>query len=155
MAKQLDDLTDRSVSVVPTKSVIEGTEAMMRFTPSADSEHNSAAMTEAASDIVAGQVTQAVRNATSPAGPINTDDWLGIGPDGISVIASSEASAVTGLLSKLASDDHELLTVITGADADESAIKELVQHAQQHHPDLEVEIQDGGQPLYPYYFGLE
>ena len=155
VAKQLDALTDRSVSVVPTKSVMEGFEAIMGFAPGADSDRNRLTMAEAASDVTAGQVTQAVRDAVSPAGPISTGDWLGIGPDGISVVTSDESAASTGLLSQLIDDDHELLTVITGADADEAAISEITRYAQHHHPDLEVEVRDGGQPLYPYYFGLE
>ena len=155
VAKQLDDLTDRSVGVVPTKSVIAGIEAVMGFTADADSGCNRAAMAEAASGVVAGQITQAVRDAVSPAGPINTGDWLGIGPDGISVVAPDEAAAATGLLAKLVTDDHDLLTVITGAEAEQSAIDAISRYAEQCHHDLEVEVRDGGQPLYPYYFGLE
>jgi len=156
VAEQLDDETERSVSVVPTASVIEGLASLTAFDPGADSSSNSRAMTEAAGDVVASQVAQAVRDSATPAGPVRAGDWLGIGPEGISVVAADEASAAAELLSGLADDDiHELLTVITGADASERAAAEIVGEFQRRHPDIEVEVHRGGQPLYPYYFGLE
>ncbi len=156
VAEQLDDETERSVSVVPTASVIEGLASLTAFNPGADSSSNSLAMTEAAGDVVASQVAQAVRDSATPAGPVLAGDWLGIGPEGIAVVAADEVSAATELLSGLADDDiHELLTVITGADASDRAAAEIVDEFQRQHPDIEVDVHRGGQPLYPYYFGLE
>lgn len=156
VAKQLDAATDRSVSVVPTTTVMEGIACLMSFDPHADSRTNSRWMTEAASDVTGGEITQAVRDATSDAGEVRAGDWLGIGADGIMVVAADEIAAATGLLSEIISDyDHELLTIIIGADATPAAVEAIVSYVQQHHPDLEVEMQPGGQPLYPYYFGLE
>ena len=155
VAEQLDSATERRVSVVPTRSVVEGIASLLAFDPGADAEANRVAMTGAAAEVTAGEVTRAVRDAVCPVGPIKAGDWLGIGPDGISQIAVDETSAATGLLSDLVSEDHELLTVITGADAADASAAAIVAHAGEHHPDLEVEVQRGGQPLYPYYFGLE
>ena len=81
--------------------------------------------------------------------------WLGIGPGGIAAVESDLAAAATALLSAIIDDDHELLTVLTGADADAATTEVIMEHLSENHPDVEVEVTEGGQPLYPYYFGLE
>ena len=155
VAGQVDAQTDRAVSVVPTRSVVEGIASLMAFAPTADSADNRDAMAEAAEAVVAGEVTQAVRDASSAAGPIATGDWLGIGPDGIAAVESGPAEAAVALLDAVIDDDHELLTVLTGAEADTAATEAIVAHVGENHPEVEVEVNEGGQPLYPYYFGLE
>jgi hypothetical protein len=63
--------------------------------------------------------------------------------------------AATALLDHILDDEHELLTVIAGADADDETTTAIEAWVDEHHPEVEVEVHDGGQPLYPYYFGLE
>ena len=155
VAEQVDGETERTVGVVPTRSVVEGFSSLMAFSPGATAAQNSEAMAAAAGSVTPGEVTQAVRNASSSAGPIATGDWLGIGPDGIAAIESDVAAAATALLGTIIDDDHELLTVITGADADTATTEAIASYVAEHHPDVEVEVTEGGQPLYPYYFGLE
>ena len=155
VAEQVDGETERTVTVVPTRSVVAGIAGLLAFSSDATAEQNRQAMAEASLAVTAGEVTQAVRDASSSAGPIRTGDWLGIGPDGIAVIASDAASAATALLDAIVTGDHELLTVVTGADAAEAATAAIEAHMSHGHPDVEVEVSDGGQPLYPYYFGLE
>ncbi len=155
VAEQVDGETERTVGVVPTRSVVEGISSLMAFAVDATAADNVAGMAEAAAAVTAAEVTQAVRDATSSAGPISTGDWLGIGPDGIMAVESDPVAAATALLSAIIDDDHELLTVLTGADSDEAATQAIVAHVGENHPDVEVEVTEGGQPLYPYYFGLE
>ena len=155
VAEQVDHETERTVSVVPTRSVVEGIASLLAFTPAATAEENRAAMTGAAGAVTAGEVTQAVRDASSSAGPIRTGDWLGLGPGGIVAVASDPAAAASALLGSIISADHELLTVLTGAEADDATTEAILAHLDQHHPEVEVEVREGGQPLYPYYFGLE
>ena len=155
VAEQVDGETERTVCVVPTRSVVEGIASLLAFSPGATAAQNSEAMADAAESVTPGEVTQAVRDASSSAGPITTGDWLGIGPDGIAAVESDAAAAATALLSTIIDDDHELLTVLTGTDADAATTEAIVGHVAEHHPDVEVEVTEGGQPLYPYYFGLE
>ena len=155
VAEQVDGETERTVSVVPTRSVVEGIASLLAFSAESTAVHNAEAMAEAAAAVTAAEVTQAVRDATSSAGPIAVGDWLGIGPAGITAVESEAAAAATALLSAIIDDDHELLTVLTGADADEATTEAIVGHVSERHPEVEVEVRDGGQPLYPYYFGLE
>jgi dihydroxyacetone kinase-like predicted kinase len=63
--------------------------------------------------------------------------------------------AATALLARILDDDHELLTVIAGADADAAGTAAIEAWVRANHPEVEVEVHQGGQPLYPYYFGLE
>ena len=155
VAEQIDGETERAVSVVPTRSVVEGIASLLAFSADNTAVHNAEAMATAAAAVTAAEVTQAVRDATSSAGPISVGDWLGIGPAGITAVESEAAAAAAALLSAIIDDDHELLTVLTGADADEAATEAIVGHVSERHPEVEVEVRDGGQPLYPYYFGLE
>ncbi|MEZ5245146.1 MAG: DAK2 domain-containing protein [Acidimicrobiales bacterium] len=155
VALQVDAQTSRTVRVVPTRGVAEGLACLMSYDPQDSADTNAANMTEAASAVVAGEVTQAVRESTSDVGPIATGDWLGICRDGIRAVESTMVDAATGLLSHILDDEHELLTVIAGEDADDEATAAIEAWIGEHHPEVEVEVHDGGQPLYPYYFGLE
>ena len=155
VAEQVDGATERTVGVVPTRSVVEGISSLLDFSPGATAAQNSEAMAAAAASVTHGEVTQAVRDASSSVGPIAEGDWLGIGPDGIAAVEPDAASAATALLGAIIDDDHELLTVLTGADAEEAITEAVVSYVAEHHRDVEVEVSDGGQPLYPYYFGLE
>ena len=155
VAEQVDGESERTVGVVPTRSVVEGVASLLAFSPGATAAQNSESMATAAASVTHGEVTQAVRDASSSAGPIATGDWLGIGPDGIAAVESEMAAAATALLSTIIDGDHELLTVLTGTDADAATTDAIVGYVAEHHPDLEVDVTEGGQPLYPYYFGLE
>ncbi len=155
VAEQVDSQTSRTVRVVPTKGVAEGLACLMAYDPQESAESNAANMTLAAADVVAGEITQAVRESTSDAGPIVTGDWLGICRDGIQAVQPTIVGAATTLLEHILDDDHELLTVIAGADADADATEAIEEWVALTHPEVEVEVHQGGQPLYPYYFGLE
>ena len=155
VAEQVDGETERTVGVVPTRSVVEGVSSLLAFSAAATAAENAEAMGAEAASVTHGEVTQAVRDASSSAGPITEGDWLGIGPDGIVAVEPEVAAAATALLSTIIDDDHELLTVLTGTDADDATTGAIADHVAEHHPDVEVEVSDGGQPLYPYYFGLE
>jgi len=155
VAEQVDGETERTVGVVPTRSVVEGISSLLAFSPGATAAQNSEAMAVAAESVTHGEVTQAVRDASTSARPIAEGDWLGIGPDGIAAVESDAAAAATALLGTIIDDDHELLTVLTGVDADTVTTEAIVGYVAEHHPEVEVEVSDGDQPLYPYYFGLE
>lgn len=155
VAQQVEEQTDRTVRVVATKSVTEALASLMAYDPQSAASVNATAMTEAFSGVVTGEVTKAVRDAVSDAGPIATGDWLGICKAGIVTVGSSMLAAATGLLEAIVDEDHELLTVITGEDADNYTTANIESWITRNRADVEVEVHHGGQPLYPYYFGLE
>ena len=156
VAEQLAGSTERAVAVVPTHNVVEGLGALGAFDHQAALAANHKSMAEAASQVSFGEVTQAVRTANTPIGPIKKGDWLGIGAQGIVAAAADAVNATCALLEHIIDTDlHELLTVITGADAQEADTESILSTLQQRHGDLEVEVLHGGQPLYAYYLGLE
>jgi len=155
VAEQVDTQTSRTVRVVPTRGVAEGLACLMAYDPQESAASNAERMTEAASAVVAGEVTRAVRDSTSDVGPISAGDWIGICRDGIQAVEPTLIEAATVLLDHILDDDHELLTVIAGEDADDDTTAAIAAWIDSTHPEVEVEVHHGGQPLYPYYFGLE
>ncbi|MGB1631584.1 MAG: DAK2 domain-containing protein [Acidimicrobiales bacterium] len=155
VAEQVDAQTSRTVKVVPTRGIAEGIASLMSYDPQATAEANAAGMAEVAEGVLAGEVTQAVRESTSEAGPIVEGDWLGIRHEGICAVQPTLAEAAIELLNVMITYDHELLTVIAGEDADDDTTARIEAWVEEHHEDVEVEVHEGGQPLYPYYFGLE
>ncbi len=155
VAEQVDALTDKVVRVLPTRSITEGFAALMGYDPEASADDNLSSMGELAGAIVNGEVTQAVRPSMCDAGPISEGDWLGIARSGIEVVAAELADACTGLLDTLIDDDHELVTVIEGEGSSAGTTRLITEWLAQHHADVEAEIHHGGQPLYPYLFGIE
>jgi DAK2 domain fusion protein YloV len=155
VAGRVGELCDRPVGVVPTRTVAEGFAALVAYDPEASLDENVAAMGGAAEHIVAGEVTRAVRDATSPIGAIHRGDFLGIARHGIAAVDGSLAGATTKLLATLLTDDHELVTLIAGEDATPADTAAIESWLAQHHPDVTAEVHHGGQPLYPYYVGVE
>jgi DAK2 domain fusion protein YloV len=156
VAEQVDALTSKTVLVVPTRTMPEALAALIVYDPEAPADENAAEMGEAIESVATGEVTQAIRDSSSDAGPITAGDWIGIiRGDGIVAVGDSLAVASTALLDHLLTADRELLTIITGSDVVPSQTAELESWLDEHHPDVQVEIHTGGQPLYPYLFGVE
>ena len=155
VARQVDAETSKTVRVVPTRGAAEGFAALLAYDPQSTADGNAEAMTEAADAVIAGEVTQAVRESTSDVGPINEGDYLGICGDGIKAVAASVAEAAVGLLDVLVTDDHEIVTIIEGDGASVGTTRHIREWLEDNRPDVETEVHHGGQPLYPYYFGIE
>ena len=155
VARQVDAETDKTVRVVPTKGAAEGFAALLAYDPQAPADDNAEAMGEAAASVVAGEITQAVRDSATDVGPIREGDYLGISNDGIKSVASSVAEVAVGLLDVLVTEDHEIVTIIEGEGATVGDTRHIRQWLEDNRPDVETEVHHGGQPLYPYYFGIE
>ena len=155
VANQVDDQTSKSVHVVPTRGVAEGFASLMAYDPEADGGDNAKAMDEAAAAVVAGEVTRAVRDSTCELGDIHEGDYLGMARDGIRALASGLDLVCTQLLDVLVTDDHEIVTVIEGEGSSAAVTRHLTMWLQEHRRGVTTEIHHGGQPLYPYLFGIE
>jgi DAK2 domain fusion protein YloV len=155
VAEQVDELATKSVRVVPTRGIAEGFAALLEYDPDADVDENQASMHKAASNVVAGEVTRAVRATMSDAGPIAEGDFIGIARDGIRAIDRTLAEATIGLLEVLVTDDHEIVTLIEGEGASAADTRHVTVWLEEHRPDVQVETHHGGQPLYPYLIGVE
>ncbi len=155
VAQQVDELTRRSVAVVPTHAVIEALAALVVYDPDADVAANVAAMSEAAERVRAGEVTQAVRDSKAECGDIRKGEWIAITGDGICASTTTAIDAAIALGDELIDEESELVTVLLGADARAGDANTLRDHLGLEHPHVEVEVHEGGQPLYPFLIGVE
>jgi DAK2 domain fusion protein YloV len=155
VANQVDALVDESVAVVATNSIVEGFAALLAYDPDASLDANATAMRASACNVVAGEVTRASRDAATGAGQVHEGDWIGLGASGVLAVADSIAAASNQLLEQLIRPEHELLTIIEGDGATAANTRRITEYLAEAHPQIISEVHHGGQPLYPYYFGLE
>jgi DAK2 domain fusion protein YloV len=155
VAEQVDALTDKKVRVVKTTGIAEGFAALMEYDPQAPVDDNVRGMSEAAARVLSGEVTRAVRDSSSPAGPIKEGDYIGLTSDGIVSVAPALADAAAGLLERLVDDEHEMVTVIEGEGSSAADTRRITEWLSEHRPGASFEVHHGGQPLYPYLFSVE
>ncbi len=156
VAQQLDALTSKTVFVVPTKSMPEALAALVLYDPEADASVNAEEMSESAESVATGEVTQAVRATNSDAGAIAEGDWIGIvRGDGIVVVSGTLDGATVALLEHLVEPGREIVTVIEGRDASGGHTDVIHAWLEENRPSVQIEVHRGGQPLYPYLFGVE
>lgn len=156
VAEQAAEVSSKAVRVLPTKGTPEGFAALLDYDPEADVDVNLAAMTTAATQVVAGEITRAVRASSSEAGAISEGDWLGISRRAIEVASESLIGAASGLLDHLIDrEHHEIVTIIEGEGASAADTRAITEWVADNHPDVGVEVHEGDQPLYPYLFSVE
>jgi dihydroxyacetone kinase-like predicted kinase len=155
VAEQVDALTSKNVRVLKTKSITEGFAALMEYDPQADIDSNADTMAEAADRVESGEVTRAVRDANSAAGPVSEGDYIALTKDGIVAVAAELGEAATGLLETLVTEDHEIVTVIEGEGATAGDTRRITEWLSEHRPAVSTEVHHGGQPLYPYLVSVE
>ncbi|HEV2360847.1 MAG TPA: DAK2 domain-containing protein [Acidimicrobiales bacterium] len=155
VAAQVCALSDKRVRVVETASIQEGFAALLEYDPEEGADVNAEVMAEAASRVVAGEVTRAVRDSESPAGPIEAGDWMGLTGGQIVTVAKSTSDATCDLLDKLVSPVHEIVTLIEGAGATAADTRRITEWLRANRPSATFELHQGGQPLYPYLISIE
>jgi uncharacterized protein len=155
VAEQVADLVDQKVTVVPTTSIVEGFAALLAYDPDAAAAPNGAAMCASMTHVVGCEVTRAVRDASTDAGEVREGDWIGLSGAGVVSVADSIALASNRLLETMVKPEHELVTIIEGDGATHANTRRITDFLADAFPQLTVEVHHGGQPLYPYYFGIE
>jgi dihydroxyacetone kinase-like predicted kinase len=134
----------------------EALAALVVYDAERSAADNAVEMGEAATSVVTGEITRAVRASTSPVGEIVEGDWLGlVRGDGIVAVAPSIEGAAMALLDSIVGAAAELVTVVTGSDADDGVTDQIVGWLSDHRGDVQIDVHHGGQPLYPYLFGVE
>ena len=154
-ADQAAEVSDADVVVVASKTISQGLTAMLAFNESEDLETNKANMTAELENVVSGQITNAVRDTVIDGLAITKDDFMGI-VDGKILTADKDRKAATiATLKKMITDDSEIVTIIFGADSDENESKEIAAVIEAEYDFLEVEVQEGNQPVYSYLLSVE
>jgi dihydroxyacetone kinase-like predicted kinase len=155
VADQVAEISSKHVRVVPTRSLTEGLAAAFAYDPEGDCEANEAAMRAAVANVCTGELTVAVRDAVTDAGPVEQGQFIGMTRDGIAVVAPTAAEAGIALLRHLLRDGHEIVTVLEGEGATAATTRKITDWLATEHAGLLVEVHHGGQPLYPYLFAIE
>ncbi len=155
VAEQVDAQTSKNVHVVPTRGIAEGFASLLAYDPQATGAENEKNMAETAANVVAAEVTQAVRDSSCDLGPIAEGDFIAVARDGICAVAPSLEGVCEQLLEALVTPSHEIVTVIEGEGASPACTRHIEVWLGDNHPGVTAEIHHGGQPLYPYLFGIE
>ena len=154
-AQQLHELTDKTVVVAPTVSIPAGLSSMVEFDPGAPAARNGEVMAALAGEVAAGEVTRAVRDAATPAGPVAEGDFMGLSAGDVQCIGQELTRVTCDLLDRVVGGDHEIVTLICGAEATEADTEVVADWLAEHRPHVDLEVHAGGQPLYHYYVGVE
>ena len=155
VAEQVDALSEKTVRVVSSGSIVEGFAALLAYDPGAGAEANVESMTDSAARVVPAEVTRAVRDSVTDAGEVHEGDWIGISRDGVVAVADNVVVCTRLLLSRLLDDSHELVTLIEGDGARVADTRRIEEWLSEEHPEVALEVHQGGQPLYPYLLGIE
>ena len=155
-ANQAQELTtDCNVFVIPTKTIPQGITAVVSYVPDKSPEDNAADMTEEIESVKTGEVTYAVRDTKIDGVEIKSGDIMGIGDNGILAVGSDVSDVVMKMLDKITDEDSELISIYNGSDYSDEAAEALCERIQEAYPDVDVEVNDGGQPIYYIILSVE
>ncbi|GAD46832.1 predicted kinase [Streptococcus anginosus T5] len=154
-AQSAAEVIEQSAAVIETRTIPQGLTSLLAFDPSKSIEENHDRMTAALADVVSGSVTTAVRDTTIDGLEIHENDNLGM-VDGKIVVSNPDMlTTLNETFSKMLDMDSEIVTIYIGEDGSEDLANELAQDITEKFEDVEVEIHNGGQPVYPYLFSVE
>jgi DAK2 domain fusion protein YloV len=154
-AKQAAELAEIPVIVLPTRTIPQGMAALLAFQEDDTEAANLERMTKAFERVLTGSVTQAVRDTQMDGLDIRAGQFIGILDKTIVSTAATAEDAGRRLLERMLVDGGEIVTILTGADAEADQAARLEAWIGERYPDAEVEVQEGGQPLYPFLFAVE
>ncbi|MBO2534528.1 DAK2 domain-containing protein [Rummeliibacillus suwonensis] len=154
-AEQAIELVDIEAAVVPTKTIPQGMAAILAFNPDVSVEENKKHMTAAYAHVKSGQITFAVRDTSIDGVAIHKNDFMAIEDGNIIQATPSLKVASELLVSDMINEDSEIVTVLYGQDVEKATVDEYVEFIEEKYPDVEVEVHDGKQPLYPYIISVE
>lgn len=146
---------DKDIIVIPTSTVPQGITALINYMPEQDAAANEASMLEEIKNVKTGQVTYAVRDTKIDDKEIHEGDIMGIGDKGILSVGSSVKETAKDMLSQLVDEDSELISLYYGADVDEADAEALSAELEELYPEVDIDTQFGGQPIYYYVMAVE
>ena len=146
---------DKNVIVVPTKTVPQGITALINYIPDNSPEDNASRMDEEIALVKTGQVTYAVRDTVIDDKEIKQDDYMGIGDKSILSVGTDLEATTLDMISQLVDEDSAIVTIYYGSDMSEESASSIAEKVEAEYPDVEVEVQFGGQPIYYYLVSVE
>ena len=155
-ANQARDLTtDKDVLVIPTKTIPQGITAAINFNETSTAEANEQAMMESLSTVKTGEITYAVRDTNIDDHEIKKGDYMGIGDKTILSVGTDMNIVIEDMIGAMVDDSSELISLYFGSDVTESDAEKVKDRIAEKFPSLDVDIQNGGQPVYYYIVSVE
>ncbi|HCY7703790.1 TPA: fatty acid kinase catalytic subunit FakA [Staphylococcus aureus] len=154
-SEQAASIVDAEAVVIATKSIPQGISALFQYDVDATLEENKAQMADSVNNVKSGSLTYAVRDTKIDGVEIKKDAFMGLIEDKIVSSQSDQLTTVTELLNEMLAEDSEILTVIIGQDAEQAVTDNMINWIEEQYPDVEVEVHEGGQPIYQYFFSVE
>lgn len=146
---------DKEIIVIPTKTIPQGITALVNFIPDHTAEENKENMLEEIALVKTGQVTYAVRDTEIDGKEIKQDDYMGIGDKSILSVGKDLKETTLEMVDAMVDEDSAIVSIYYGSDAEEAAAEALGLAIEEKYPDVEVEINNGGQPIYYYVISVE
>ena len=155
-ANQARDLTeDKNIIVIPTKTIPQGITALISYVPDKTVEQNTEEMMEAVGNVKTGQITYAVRDTKIDDKEIRQGDIMGIGDHGLLAVGTGIEDITVAALQEMTDEDSEIISVYYGQDVSEEDAEHLAERLEEQYPDFDIEIHNGGQPIYYYIVSVE
>lgn len=155
-ANQAVDLVeDKQIIVIPTKTIPQGITALVNYIPDHSAEENKEQMMAEIENVKTGQVTYAVRDTEIDGKTIKQNDFMGIGDKSILSVGTDLRATTLEMVDAMVDEDSAIVSIYFGSDSDEDSANELAAAIEEKYPDVEVEVNDGGQPIYYYVISVE
>ncbi|MCL5458873.1 DAK2 domain-containing protein [Loigolactobacillus coryniformis] len=154
-AQEAAKVADIPVAIVPSKTISQGMTSLLSFNPDNSLADNEAQMTAGLKDVISGQVTQSIRDTTIDGLAIKKDDYMGIIDGKIKVTASERQTATVDMIKAMLDDNSEIVTILIGEGGTRQEAQAIADAVMAIDDELEVELHDGGQPVYPYLVSVE
>ena len=155
-ANQARDLTeDKNIIVIPTKTIPQGITALISYVPDKTVEQNTEEMMEAMGNVKTGQITYAVRDTRIDDKEIRQGDIMGIGDHGILAVGKEIEDTAVATVQEMTDEDSEIISIYYGADVSAEDAEQLAERLEDMYPDYDVELNEGGQPIYYYVVSVE
>jgi len=154
-AQQAQQLTAKTVKVIPTKTVPQGMAAMFAFNYALDVEDNIAAMQKAATNVTTAEITTAVRDATVNDVVVRAGQSIGLLDGKLVESGDNPDDVIASILERMDLDDHEIVTIYYGGESSAADAEQVASKIGESYPDIDVEVQSGGQPFYDYILSAE
>ena len=155
-ANQAVDLVeDKQIIVIPTKTIPQGITALVNYIPDYSAEENKEQMMAEIENVKTGQVTYAVRDTEIDGKTIKQNDFMGIGDKSILSVGTDLRATTLEMVDAMVDEDSAIVSIYFGSDSDEDSANELAAAIEEKYPDVEVEVNDGGQPIYYYVISVE
>uniref|UniRef100_UPI004026BE72 DAK2 domain-containing protein n=1 Tax=Agathobacter rectalis TaxID=39491 RepID=UPI004026BE72 len=155
-ANQAVDLVeDKQIIVIPTKTIPQGITALVNYIPDHSAEENKEQMMAEIENVKTGQVTYAVRDTEIDGKTIKQNDFMGIGDKSILSVGTDLRATTLEMVDAMVDEDSAIVSIYFGSDSDEDSANELAAAIEETYPDVERELNDGGQPIYNYVISVE